>query len=182
LAGDAVDEELVRAVVGSGDEAAFRLLYRRHTPALFRVALRLQGGDRTRAEEAVQEAWIRAVARLAGFLRESSLRTWLTGILINCCRESRRAFSREAASLEAHDEPRAGPATALAIDLERAIEGLAAGYRHVLVLHDVMGYTHKEIASLLDVEEGTSKSQLHLARRAVRRALAGGRGSEEGHA
>ena len=61
------------------------------------------------------------------------------------------------------------------IDLERAIARLPAGYRHVLVLHDVEGYTHEEICRLLEISVGTSKSQLHHARRAMRAALTNGR-------
>jgi RNA polymerase sigma-70 factor (ECF subfamily) len=179
LTDDRSDDELIREVVGRGGEPAFRLLYRRHTPALFRMALRLLGGDTSHAEDVIQDVWVRAVARLPEFRRDSSLRTWLTGFVINCCRESRRRDSRRETGLrEGPPEALREPMAPAAMDLERAIAGLAEGYRRVLVLHDVMGYTHREIAGLLGVEEGTSKSQLFLARRAVRRRLANGQGSE----
>jgi RNA polymerase sigma-70 factor (ECF subfamily) len=159
--------------VNGRDEDAFRSLYRRHTPVLYRLALRLVG-DAAGADDAVQEAWIRAAERMGSFRFESSLRTWLVGILLNCIREARRrgspGESRPGDPLAA-EEPGSAPLVGDAIDLERAIGALADGYRQVLVLHDVLGHTHREIAALLGVDEGTSKSQLFLARRALRRRL-----------
>ena len=164
------EQELVAAFVRERDETAFRRLYRRETPVLYRVALRFLGGRPSQAEDAVQETWIRAAERLPDFRFESSLRTWLIGILINCCRESRRR-ELPAAPPPPDDSIPEGPGAAGRLDLERAVADLADGYRHVLVLHDVMGYTHAEVAMLLGIEEGTSKSQLFLARRALRRRL-----------
>jgi RNA polymerase sigma factor (sigma-70 family) len=168
---DPTDGELVRAFVSSRDEEPFRLLFRRHSPALLRLAQRLLGGDAARAEDAVQEAWVRAAARLAGFRFESQLRTWLCGFVVNCCRELLRG--REAAAPAVAASEVAAPASdrALALDLERAVLGLADGYRAVFVLHDLAGFTHREIAARLEIEEGTSKSQLFLARRALRHRL-----------
>lgn len=169
LRDDPPDDELVRAFVRDGDEDAFRCLYGRHTPVLFRLALRLLGGHEPGAEDAVQETWIRAAEGLTGFRFESSLRTWLVGILLNCGREARRRSPSSAS--EPPEEPWATPAVGEKIDLERAIAGLAEGYRQVFVFHDLLGYTHREIASQLGVDEGTSKSQLFLARRALRRRM-----------
>ena len=118
----------------------------------------------------MQEAWIRAAERMSGFRFESALRTWLMGILVNCARESRRRSARRPAPQSA-EEPAYAPRAGEALDLERAIHGLADGYRQVFVFHDLLGHTHREIASLLGVDEGTSKSQLFLARRALRRRL-----------
>jgi RNA polymerase sigma-70 factor (ECF subfamily) len=160
----------VRTFIRDRDEDAFRALYRRHTPALFRLALRLSGGDSSAAEDDVQEAWIRAAEGLSGFRFESAFRTWLMGILVNCVRESRRRNARRQA-LPPAEEPSQAPLAGTALDLERAIHGLADGYRQVFVFHDLLGHTHREIASLLGVDEGTSKSQLFLARRALRRRL-----------
>ena len=74
------DRALTDAVVRTRDEAAFRTLYRRHTPALYRLALRLGGGDGPWAEELVQRTWIRAVEGLGSFAWRSSLSSWLGGI------------------------------------------------------------------------------------------------------
>ncbi len=171
---DEEDRRLVGAVAGSGDEAAFRALYRRHTPALYRLALRLGGGDEPWAEELVQRAWIRAVEGLAGFEWRAAFPTWLCGIAVNCAREGwrERRLSLEVSwepDLHPRAESMADPAERL--DLERGIETLPHGYRQVLVLHDLEGYTHEEIGRLLGIEPGTSKSQLFHARRRLREYL-----------
>jgi len=169
------DRDLATAVVRLGDEAAFRQLYRRHTPALYRLALRLGGGDEPWAEELVQRSWIRAVERLGTFGWRSALSTWLGGIAINCARElwregrGRDEVLDEEQERIASRESQAGPEDRL--DLERAIERLPDGYRLVFVLHDVEGYTHEEIGGLLGIEAGTSKSQLSHARRRLRASL-----------
>jgi RNA polymerase sigma-70 factor (ECF subfamily) len=156
------------AAVAAGDEAAFLSLYRQHTPRLFAVVLRMLG-RRPDAEDAVQEAWLRAVRGLAGFRHDSSFLTWLTGIGIRCALE----IIRKRLPVDAPGPPDIAAAGTpdLSIDLERAIAELPDGYRVVLVLHDVEGFTHEEIGRLLDVEPGTSKSQLFHARRALRLRL-----------
>jgi RNA polymerase sigma-70 factor (ECF subfamily) len=171
------DQRLVRKFLRAGDEAAFRELYRRHAPALYGLALRLAGGSESDAQDALQDTWARACRTLESFEWRSSLKTWLTGILINRSREMTREQRRrgEQEMTEEH------PATKCArpggeIDLERALANLPAGYREVILLHDLEGYTHEEIGALLGTSAGTSKSQLHHARGAMRAALgAGGR-------
>jgi RNA polymerase sigma-70 factor, ECF subfamily len=168
------DRALAEAVARSGDEAAFRSLYRRHTPALYRLALRLGGGDGPWAEELVQRTWIRAVEGLGAFGWRSALSTWLAGIALNCARELwREARTRSETGLNEH---RDGITQILGaeerVDLERAIERLPDGYRQVFVLHDVEGYTHEEIGGMLGIETGTSKSQLARARQRLRATLA----------
>jgi RNA polymerase sigma-70 factor (ECF subfamily) len=150
-----------------GDEAAFRELYRLHTPRLFAVTLRLLARHAD-AEDAVQEAWLRAVRGLGGFRQDSSFATWLTGIGIRCGLEILR---KRNPAIFAFHEPSFDPAPDVTVDLERAIAGLPDGYRTVLVLHDVEGRTHEEIAAMLDIQAGTSKSQLFHARRALRARL-----------
>jgi RNA polymerase sigma-70 factor (ECF subfamily) len=171
------DRQLADAVLASRDETAFRLLYRRHTPALYGLALRLGGGDEVWAEELVQRSWIRAVEGLGGFQWRAAFRTWLSGIAVNCARESWR---ERRLSLEVPWPADAPDALAPAadpdelVDLERAIAALPHGCRQVLVLHDVEGYTHEEIGSMLAIEPGTSKSQLFHARRRLRAHLTPG--------
>lgn len=168
------DRELADAVARSGDETAFRALYRRHTPALYRLALRLGGGDGPWAEELVQRTWIRAIDGLSSFAWRSSLSSWLGGIAINCARELWREARTRSETVLAEEMPLAAPrfpAPEERVDLERAIEGLPAGYREIFVLHDVEGYTHEEIGGLLGIETGTSKSQLSRARQRLRAAL-----------
>jgi RNA polymerase sigma-70 factor, ECF subfamily len=151
------------------------LLYRRHTPMLFALARR-RTGNPADAEDAVHDAWIRAVAGLPRFRGASSLRTWLTGILINRLREGERA--RRSESLDDVPEPSLDPPPSLPIDIDpidlrRALDLMPAGYHEVLLLHDVEGFTHEEISGILGIEIGTSKSQLARGRRWLRSRLTG---------
>lgn len=167
------NRRLVRAFLRRGDESAFLDLYREHCPYLYAMALRLTGGHEHDAKDIVQETWIRACRSLPGFEWRSSLRTWLAGILINRSRELMRTLNRETLSDDMADIPApVSTAPTIGLDLERAIAQLPDGCRAVLVLHDVEGYTHAEIGTLLGIEPGTSKSQLFRARRAVRAMLA----------
>lgn len=174
---DGEDElRLFRRGLVEGDEAAWRLLYRRHTPGLLRLA-RLLAERREDADDLVHDTWLRAARGAAHFAERSQVRTWLTGILLNCIREWRRAAVR-AHEVELPDdlagpEP-APPGVIDRLDLDRVVSTLPPGYREVLLLHDVEGYTHAEIADLLGIEAGTSKSQLSRARRAVVRGLGSG--------
>ncbi len=169
------DRRLVAAFLAQREEQAFRRLYRRHTPRLYQFALRLVGGSEREAEELVQDTWVRAVERLPDFRWESQLRTWLAGIALNRSRELFRQRSKQhnVLSVDALEENCAALVSENFehIDLERALAALPQGYREILLLHDVEGYTHQEIGGMLDIEAGTSKSQLHRARRAVRAAL-----------
>lgn len=172
------DRQLVADFARHRDEQSFRRLYRRHTPAMFAMAMRL-GGARADAEELVQEAWCRAIERFDSFRHESALRTWLIGIVVNCHREAlRRRASTQALT---DDELPAATVTPLPvstrsraepIDVERALRELPHGYREVVLLHDLNGYTHKEIAAMLGIQEGTSKSQLARGREHLRILLA----------
>jgi RNA polymerase sigma-70 factor (ECF subfamily) len=169
------DRALVAEFLATKSEQAFRRLYRRHAGAVYALLLRLTAGDAARAEDCLQDAWLRAVAALERFAWRSSLRTWLRGIAINCWREGWREDRRAPLRLvEEHEpEPAASPVTPLdVIALESVVAGLPEGYRAVLVLHDVEGFTHEEIAEALGIVPGTSKSQLARARAAVRRGLA----------
>jgi RNA polymerase sigma-70 factor (ECF subfamily) len=165
------DRELVQRVMGDGDERAFRALYRRHTPAIYQFALRTLGGNVPEAEDVVQETWLRGTAAWAEFRWDAGLGTWLRAIALNLCRA---VFRRQDAGWLEIDtrEPAARPANLDGrIDLEYALALLPPGYRTVLLLHDLEGYRHEEIATRLGTTTGTSKSQLFRARRALRRLL-----------
>ena len=164
------DLALVARFLRGRSEDAFRALYRAHTPALYALALRLTGGDRAEAEDLVQETWVRALTGLRTFRAQSALRSWLCGVLVNVRRGRIRADWRV---VDVPDvEPIAmSPRHDDAIDIERAIAALPEGARDVYVLHDVQGYTHREIAELLGIVEGTSKSQLNRARSLLRISL-----------
>lgn len=173
------DQQLVAAFSRNRDEAAFLQLYRRHTPVLYALACRLAGTP-AGAEELTQQAWVRAVERHDRFEGRSQYRTWLTGILINCFRESLRHNARQGHSFDErrdheHSEtvaPFPAPARAAeTLDIDRALSQLPPGYREVVILHDINGYTHAEIASLLEISAGTSKSQLNRGRARLRALL-----------
>jgi RNA polymerase sigma-70 factor (ECF subfamily) len=169
------DRGLVERFLRLRSDEAFRDLYRCHAPVMYRLVVRLLGRADRDAEDVLQDAWIRAAERLDRFRWESSLRTWLCGIAANCCRERIRQLDalQDASSDSSFQvEPRAHWQ---AMDLERAIARLPAGARAVLVLHDVQGFTHDEIAHALDIEPSSSRSQLVRARRALRCMLGGSR-------
>ena len=167
------DRALVERLIARRDPTAFRDLYQRYTPSLYAMAVRLSQRSDV-AEDVVHDTWIRAVDGLPRFAWRSGLLTWLTGILINCMRERYSRTPNEAELDDAAVERDCTvdlPDIVDAIELERALASLANGYREVIVLHDLQGFTHNEIADLLGIEPGTSKSQLARARRALRRAL-----------
>lgn len=166
------DRALVDALLTRRDEAAFGALYDRHTPYLYRFALRLTGGRSDAAQDVVHDAWVAAVERLASFEGRSALRTWLAGFVVNGVRRERRGDARLAdVDLEPADDDPVLSNAHDRLDLERAIAALPDRARHVFVLHDVEGWTHEAIAERLGIEAGTSKSQLSRARTLVRRRL-----------
>jgi len=160
----------------AGDELAFRHLYRRHTPRLYLLVLRFVGGIEADAEDVVQETWLKAVEALRRFRWEASFGSWLTSIGLNVAREALRRRGRRGEETwnDEADLPAPAPLDRVeSVDLDRAIRGLPDGYRTVLLLHDVEGYRHEEIAERLGISVGTSKSQLFHARRRMRVALGG---------
>src|SRR5579872_6583320 len=165
------DADLVRAIHHDRSESAMSVLYDRHTPRAFQTAWRILGGDLQRAEDVMQEAWMRALAQMDTWRAGEAFGAWLRGITAHVAidmlrRERRLDFVADL------DEP--VESISEHIDLEAAIAALAPGYRAVLVLHDVEGFTHEEIAERLGITAGTSKGQLFKARRAVRARLAPG--------
>ncbi len=163
------DAELLERFLARRDEEDFRRLYAAHAPAMYLLALRLVLNQRD-AEDVVQEAWLRVASGVAAYGGRAPLRTWLCGVIVNCARERRRGPLFR----ELEDRGAAGSQPAETVDLERAVRELPDGFRHVLVLHDVHGFTHEEIASLLGIEPGTSKSQLSRARQRVRERITEG--------
>jgi RNA polymerase sigma factor (sigma-70 family) len=157
----------------TGDPQAFDVLYRRHTPMLYAYAVR-RLNDASDAEDAVHDTWLRAIAGIASFRGDSTVRTWLAGVLVNRIREARRRLHQAALDDVPDAEltmPEPVPLRADPIDLERAIAAMPAGYQEIVLLHDVEGFTHEEIGQMLGVTTGTSKSQLTRGRRWLRTRL-----------
>ena len=167
------DRTLVARFLARRDEPSFSALYDRHAGGMYALGWRLSGSA-SEAEDLLQEVWIRAAERLGEFRWESSLRTWLCGILVRRWKEVCRARGRRPETVELAEVPGPGgtegnPGERL--DVEAALQALPEGYREIVVLHDVNGYTHAEIAALLGIEEGTSKSQLARGRERLRSLL-----------
>ena len=176
---DDADGRLVRSA-GAGDAIAFEALYRRHNARVHGVILRLVGGHAGRAEDLTQEAFVRAWQALPGYRFESAFTTWLHRLAVNTALmelRSRRSRPQASDDEDALDhigtQDSAGHGTALTMDLERAVATLPPRARAVLVLHDVEGWKHEEIAAELGMAVGSSKAQLHRARGLLRTRLGG---------
>jgi RNA polymerase sigma-70 factor (ECF subfamily) len=160
----------------AGDIAAFEDLYRRHVSRVYGLCCRL-AGDGLRAEELAQDVFVRAWQKIGTFRGDSAFSSWLHPLAVNTALSERRALRRRTArvfatdDLEAFDRPGRGSGRETGLDLERALATLPPGARAVFVLHDVEGYKHEEIAEMTGVATGTSKAQLHRARRLLREAL-----------
>jgi RNA polymerase sigma-70 factor (ECF subfamily) len=171
-----VNESQLIARVIAGDRVAGRALYDTHAPRVYSLAYRMSG-DPERAREFTQDAFIRAFARLSQFRGDAAFSTWLHRIVVTVISNARRSevrFAREVALDEANlieaTAPEAEPD--LKECIARAVENLSEAYRTTLIMHDIEGYTHAEIAGILGVPEGTSKSRLSAARAQLRQELA----------
>jgi RNA polymerase sigma-70 factor (ECF subfamily) len=164
----------------NGDAGAFEELYRAHAGRLFSLTSRMMGSPQD-AEDLLQEVFLHAYRKLGSFRGESSLGTWLYRLGMNQCLDHLRGrqvrMNQATDSLEddgASEPVTPSPATPIAvnrIDLERAIGRLPEGCRAAFLLHDVEGFEHHEVAAILGVSEGTSKSQVHKARLKLRAML-----------
>jgi RNA polymerase sigma factor (sigma-70 family) len=168
---------LVQAAT-EGDCAAFEELYRRHRDRIYALMWRLAGGDAALAEDLLQESFVRAWQKLGSFRGDSRFGTWLHRLSANVALTDRRTRVRKVgretpmeAVLERTVAGERDVRAAHQMDLEAAIAGLPTGARTVLVLYDIEGYSHAEISDLTGMAVGSSKAQLHRARKLVREEL-----------
>jgi RNA polymerase sigma-70 factor (ECF subfamily) len=166
---DAVDA----ALAASGDAHAFERLYRRHVNRIHTLVRRMLGDE---VEDVTQEVLIRAWQKLGSFRGEAAFGTWLHRLAVNVVlnhRASRGRFRQRFLEQPESgiDAPARSTQPAMQVDFEAAMERLPEGARQIFVLHDVEGYRHEEIGGMLGISPGTSKSQLHYARMALRRHL-----------
>ena len=150
------------------DIRAFETLYRMQGTRLKNIAYHIVG-NRQDAEDAVQETFLRSYRSIKGFRGQCSLGTWLCRIVINVCYDMTRKRRPESEFKEDCEHTKPGITTRLA--LETAIRQLNPNYRTVFLLFAVEGMTHAEIASILEIPTGTSKSWLFEARKELQRIL-----------
>jgi len=162
------------ALAAAGDTGAFERLYHAHIARIHSLARRMAGVEV--ADELVQDVFVRAWQKLGTFRGDAAFGTWLYRLAVNLIlgwraqSGLRRSRFLESDDLEAHPSARSVRPD-LQVDFEAAIGRLPTGARKVFVLHDVEGYRHEEIAGMLAISVGTSKSQLHRARMILRRHL-----------
>lgn len=162
----------------AGDQLAFEKLYRSHCDRIYGLCWRMCGGDSALAEDMVQEAFVRAWNKLHLFKGESRFGTWLHRLTVNVVLSDRRIrvkrLQREQVFGDDIERVQIGDRDVFAglrKDLEAAIAGLPERARTVLVLYDIEGYRHNEIAEMTGMAVGSSKAQLHRARKLVQEAL-----------
>lgn len=172
----ATDQDLAERV-RAGDVGAFETLYRQHAGRLYTLACRMAGSPED-GEDLLQEIFLQAYRKLGSYKGDAALGTWLYRLALNHCldyvrsRQAKMAKLTETLDAESSFQPTARRDTPIArLDLERAVERLPDGCREAFVLHDVEGFDHKEVAGMLGIAEGTSKSQVFKARSKLRALL-----------
>lgn len=177
-----MQERKLIADAKAGDRAAMGELYEIHAARVYTVVRRLVGDDHL-AEDLSHEAWVRAFEKLHLFRGDSAFGTWIyrlsTNVALNYLRRSAKRDTVEAAA----NLPRIARGHEDAVLNQRvlssALDRLPPGYRRVLVLHDIEGWTHEEIAQSLNCAAGTSKSQLHKARARMREFISPPRAGDD---
>jgi RNA polymerase sigma-70 factor (ECF subfamily) len=174
LASAAMDDATLIAACRRGDARAMELLYHQYKRRVFGLCHRIVGP--VDAEEVVQEVFVRVFRGLAGFRGDAQLGTWIYRLAVNCALTQAGKQRRRQEVGDDHLEEVAAPPVAsrdprLSRRVEAAMAELPAGYRAILVLHDVEGLSHEECAAIMDCRVGTSKSQLHKARMRMRELL-----------
>lgn len=173
----ALDLELAEKSA-AGDRQAFEALYRRHVNRVYGLCLRLTA-EVNAAEILTQDTFVKAWSAMGGYSGRGDLGAWLGRIAVNLRRDEFRALARRAKLTEQARQdaeyrsyqPDGVLPLLTTMDLERALARLPEGARSVFVLYELEGYSHKEIAGLLDVAVGTAKAQLHRARLLLRDIL-----------
>ena len=183
LQGDKLSEAEAIERAKQGDAEAFEALYHLHKRRVYSLCLRMTANTAA-AEDLTQEAFLQLFRKIATFRGESAFSTWLHRMAVNVVLMQLRKKSLAVVPLEdtfesEEESPRKEPGgedVRLAgsidrLELRRAIEELPQGYRTIFLLHDVQGYEHNEIASMVGCSIGNSKSQLHKARMKLRELL-----------
>jgi RNA polymerase sigma-70 factor, ECF subfamily len=158
------------------DMQAFERLYRVHVSRVHAICLRMTA-NLTRAEELTQKTFLTAWEKMPFFRGESAFSSWLHRVAVNAVLADFRAEQRRTQHVFTTEDPAIfetaprSPVVGIKLDLDEAIAALPPQARAVFVLHDVEGWRHHEIARELGVASGTSKAQLHRARKLLQEAL-----------
>ena len=164
------EKELVAACL-RGDRLAQKELYDRYSRAMYTIAYRM-AADRELANDILQEAFLKVFRKLNTFRAESTLGAWIKTIVVRTALAKLKKQVITEPLPENFAEQSVDWGHHLDIDyLEKAIQGLPDGYRSVFVLVEIEGYQHKEVAEMLNISVGTSKSQLFYAKKRLREAL-----------
>ncbi len=172
---EATGDDLVARAI-RGDASAFETLYRQNVGRVYALCMRMTGNP-AQAEDLTQEAFVRAWEKLHTFRGRAAFSTWLHRVAANVVLSRRRSDARrtsrvvEQEDVTYHPDPGDRTNRGPALDLESAIAALPEGARTIFVLYDIEGYQHAEIADLTGLATGTSKAQLHRARKLLREAL-----------
>ncbi|MEO8704034.1 MAG: sigma-70 family RNA polymerase sigma factor [Kofleriaceae bacterium] len=171
------DDVQLIAACRRGEARAMERLYHQYKRRVFGMAHRIVGVSD--AEEVAQEVFVRVFRGLAAFRGDSALSTWIYRLTVNAAlshlaRRGRRQEVGDDGLTDLPAPPIAERDSALASRIETALAQLPAGYRAILVLHDVEGLSHEECSAILECRVGTCKSQLHKARAKMRELLGEG--------
>lgn len=155
----------------AGDRRAQKALYDRYKDAMYTLAYRITN-DFDQAHDVLQEAFVAVFRGLDRFRRESTLGAWVKTIVVRTAYKKLRRQPVMEPLEECHTREMIDWGDHLdAAYLEQAIQALPPGYRSVFVLIEIEGYAHKEVAELLGISVGTSKSQLYHAKRQLQRTI-----------
>lgn len=176
------DRDVIDAFRRDRSEQGAREIILRHSPSLLRLVSRVLGDQAAEAEDVLQVAWVRGLASISQYRGDSSFVTWMTRIALRCAFDHMR--KRESRTpLLSLDEARAVASPTvdreLTTDIEHALARLSSQARSVVILHDIEGWTHGEIAAELGIAVGTSKAHLFQARRKLRVLLGAVTGSTQ---
>ncbi|MEM9847961.1 MAG: RNA polymerase sigma factor [Bacteroidota bacterium] len=164
------EAELIEACLKQ-DRMAQKALYDRYKDAMFTVAYRMMG-DFELAEDVLQEAFVKIFRALSKFRKESTLGAWIKTIVVRTALSKLKKKNFTEPLEDYHTEQHVTWGNHLDVEyLEKAIQALPDGYRAVFLLIEIEGYAHKEVAEMLGISVGTSKSQLFYAKKKLRAAL-----------
>lgn len=170
------DQNKIIQRVQNGDRQAFETLYHQHVGRIYSICLRMVAND-LYAEELTQEVFVRTWDRIQSFRGDGSFDGWLQRLAVNTVltdlrmQKRRRNHTFTTDNLGRYERDNPAPSPGMRLDLEAAIAGLPSRARLIFVLYDIEGFRHDEIARQLGIAVGTSKTQLHRARKLLREAL-----------